>query len=596
MSHKDGMQNNEDDTTYNDDDHDHNDFDCEVESTILVEYDKLNSKNENDDEHEMIKEIEDALLLQKNYNHDHNDNDNNNDDDSNDVMLLSSASMDDEEDEYERMKTNVDTTEEMISSSSLSSMRSTTSSLRPGNDANHENNHDDANDDDDDDNDKYDHNVMMDEISTNSNFLPQQQEQQDSVVDFETHDSSMEHEENDMDEYLLTIDLESNDNVVAPTEYVEDGIPTKNKKILEEEEDADDDIETMEITEKNSIAVDESVQEDDRNVQQNLERNEGHDDVLNDDDGIIQDNEYLTEHFVDAADDGAVDHVMDDIDYPSGSDSTTFVDRMDLADAYDDGVFTDIIMGETDGNYGDERSSHSLMDESHLHLVDVVDESANTDTYIQNDVPPEPLQTANNAPTVQYIITANMRRCLIRELGYSPMEVNCLKPDIAAVLVNKMLKRPKTGMPNEFYIEGTLPQVGDTKCVWKARLGKTIRKVAIPLIISGLSIFGVIILNSVVTKDNLEVNNRSNTGVSTIPDQTAKNQTYANEKFDSNKLNIVGEESQKKVGKQSRGSDEPEEDATKTEDILVEDPDKPLIDKAISFGLEKIDELLKRPF
>lgn len=59
---------------------------------------------------------------------------------------------------------------------------------------------------------------------------------------------------------------------------------------------------------------------------------------------------------------------------------------------------------------------------------------------------------------------------------------------------------------------------------------------------------------------------------------------------------IVGEESQKKVGKQSRGSDEPEEDANKTEDILVEDPDKTLIDKAITFGLEKIDELLKRPF
>ena len=34
------------------------------------------------------------------------------------------------------------------------------------------------------------------------------------------------------------------------------------------------------------------------------------------------------------------------IDYPSGSDSAAFVDRMDLADAYDDGMFTDIIMGE----------------------------------------------------------------------------------------------------------------------------------------------------------------------------------------------------------------------------------------------------------
>ncbi len=40
-----------------------------------------------------------------------------------------------------------------------------------------------------------------------------------------------------------------------------------------------------------------------------------------------------------------------------------------------------------------------------------------------------------------------MRRCLVRKLGYSPMEVSHMKADVAAVVVSKMLKRPKIGMP-----------------------------------------------------------------------------------------------------------------------------------------------------
>ena len=42
----------------------------------------------------------------------------------------------------------------------------------------------------------------------------------------------------------------------------------------------------------------------------------------------------------DAHEDILINDVIDDVDYPSGSDSTAFVDRMDLADVYDDGIWS----------------------------------------------------------------------------------------------------------------------------------------------------------------------------------------------------------------------------------------------------------------
>ena len=35
----------------------------------------------------------------------------------------------------------------------------------------------------------------------------------------------------------------------------------------------------------------------------------------------------------------AINDVIDDVDYPSGSNLVAFVDRMDLADVYDDGIW-----------------------------------------------------------------------------------------------------------------------------------------------------------------------------------------------------------------------------------------------------------------
>ena len=65
--------------------------------------------------------------------------------------------------------------------------------------------------------------------------------------------------------------------------------------------------------------------------------------------------------------------------------------------------------------------------------------------------------TSQDTATVQYMITRNMKRLLTEELGYTESEVDNMKPDVAAVLTSKRLKRPSTGMPDAFYVDGKAP-------------------------------------------------------------------------------------------------------------------------------------------
>ncbi|CAM9699480.1 unnamed protein product [Phaeothamnion confervicola] len=48
---------------------------------------------------------------------------------------------------------------------------------------------------------------------------------------------------------------------------------------------------------------------------------------------------------------------------------------------------------------------------------------------------------------MQVMITRNMRRVLTEELGYLPEEVDDMEPQIAAVVIERELPRPRTGMP-----------------------------------------------------------------------------------------------------------------------------------------------------
>ena len=88
--------------------------------------------------------------------------------------------------------------------------------------------------------------------------------------------------------------------------------------------------------------------------------------------------------------------------------------------------------------------------------------------------------TAQGVTSVQYMITRKMRNLLIDELGYTDAEVDNMKPDVAAVLTSKRLKRPSSGMPDAFYVDGKAPSP-------KKNPLRDIMKIILPAVGIGLS-------------------------------------------------------------------------------------------------------------
>jgi len=188
----------------------------------------------------------------------------------------------------------------------------------------------------------------------------------------------------------------------------------------------------------------------------------------------------------------AVETEDDDEDYPSGSDSTAFVDRMDLADAYDD---EDQLVGVDNDDGTIDEIEHDIGFSPPVPSEDRKMES--TSLYSTTTAPPPtpPMHPSKTSNTVQYMITQNMRRVLIRQLGYTTQEVNYMKPDVAAVVVNKMLRRPETGMPPQFYTEeGRRVMTAAAKRNQLKLLREVIcrvwRKVRLPLVVA----VGVVVL------------------------------------------------------------------------------------------------------
>ena len=93
---------------------------------------------------------------------------------------------------------------------------------------------------------------------------------------------------------------------------------------------------------------------------------------------------------------------------------------------------------------------------------------------------------AQGAASVQYMITRKMRNLLIDELGYTDAEVDNMKPDVAAVLTSKRLKRPSSGMPDAFYVDGKAPspKKNPLKDMMKSKI---VQRIILPAVGIGLS-------------------------------------------------------------------------------------------------------------
>jgi hypothetical protein len=96
--------------------------------------------------------------------------------------------------------------------------------------------------------------------------------------------------------------------------------------------------------------------------------------------------------------------------------------------------------------------------------------------------------TSQDTATVQYMITRNMKRLLTEELGYTESEVDNMKPDVAAVLTSKRLKRPSTGMPDAFYVDGKAPSTRKNPLTQILK-SKIFQRIILPAVGIGLSAF-----------------------------------------------------------------------------------------------------------
>ena len=150
-------------------------------------------------------------------------------------------------------------------------------------------------------------------------------------------------------------------------------------------------------------------------------------------------------------------------------DSTAFVDRMDLADAYDYSV---------DG----------------IGLGDEISKSDSEDMTPTSS--PKCSTNDDNQVVFQLFLPEKMRIILIKNLGYSDDEVNNMRPDVAKVLASKMIKRPKSGIPKTFFVKGKAIKNSTTAKGRRLR-NKIVRRVVIPGLVVGMALCSSTIIGSI---------------------------------------------------------------------------------------------------
>jgi len=116
------------------------------------------------------------------------------------------------------------------------------------------------------------------------------------------------------------------------------------------------------------------------------------------------------------------------ISTPRIEDDDSCIDRLDEADAYDDGETSHAAA------YVYERTAAEK-------TVEEIKENTEESYILQ--LPKE----ESSSVGVQFVITRRMRKMLIYELNYTPSEVDQMRAEVAAVVIEKHLKRPPSGMP-----------------------------------------------------------------------------------------------------------------------------------------------------
>jgi hypothetical protein len=139
-------------------------------------------------------------------------------------------------------------------------------------------------------------------------------------------------------------------------------------------------------------------------------------------------------------------------------DTSAFVDRMELADAYDEGE-------TTPGSFEVESAASDAS-------------STQTAVAADTEAPSAPVNAAlGKVPTE---IDQATKKVLILELKYRRAEVKNMRPDVAKIAVEKKLKRPIEGVPANWFVGGTPSRRGS--------LFKILPKVLVPVIVGAMAV------------------------------------------------------------------------------------------------------------
>mmetsp|Transcript_5125 Transcript_5125/g.10847 ORF Transcript_5125/g.10847 Transcript_5125/m.10847 type:complete len:398 (-) Transcript_5125:147-1340(-) len=174
-------------------------------------------------------------------------------------------------------------------------------------------------------------------------------------------------------------------------------------------------------------------------------------------------NESATSSAEDAAVDVAEELLVDDptID----EDSSANVDRMEYADAYDD--------EEEEQNVVDYGASAPSSEE-------VVTDAATTDGG-------EVEEFSDTLPTIALAseITEEMKTIMLKELKYRASDLKVIRPEIASIIVAKMVERPAEGLPAHWYKERAATTAAASS---SGKEGRTARKILISAVATTLAI------------------------------------------------------------------------------------------------------------
>ncbi|GKY97350.1 hypothetical protein MPSEU_000693400 [Mayamaea pseudoterrestris] len=210
-------------------------------------------------------------------------------------------------------------------------------------------------------------------------------------------------------------------------------------------------------------------------------------------------------------------------------DSSAFVDRMELADAYDEGETTSF---EHDANAAVEAAPVAQDDaaapvtppteaaaapEAQVETYPVEtkkEESPDATPVSEETSVPEPPQveptekpvaaqdasadsqqatnaaasddssTSAAAATAPQVMTDVMKDEL-RKLGYSRDDISRMKPSVAAIAIDKQLQKPTEGLPNNWYLPGKKKSSSS-----RGKLTKIVAKIVLPLLAAGLALKG----------------------------------------------------------------------------------------------------------